>query len=132
MEANLVINKNSPTDLNLDDLKKAINHSFSKISLNDTLDYIMPVNLATELSNIKNKLDKNGVITIQGFDLYELSYGIVNDQISTIDYNNIIAERKQLLCVPDLTYLLNNVGLKVLNKHVDNYKYYIEAQNIGL
>jgi len=130
MEVNIVLNKIVPGDLTLVELYHTENH-YDKIVLNDVLDYIEPAHLVEELTKIRSKLTEQGVITLQSFDLYEISYGIVNDQISTIDYNNMTMNRKQILCVADLRFVFHTLKLKILNLHIDNYKYYIEAQKIG-
>lgn len=129
MEANVVFEKRQPNDITINELKNASVGQYNKIILKEYLEYILPEDVLKEIICIKDKLKIGDIIQIQGYDLYELSYSIVNDTMSTIDYNNLIKDRKQILCVTDLKYLLKHLKFKILSVDVDGYQYLIEAQN---
>lgn len=131
MEANVVTNKVNPNDITLDELEKVGSQQYSLLNLNDVLDYIAPEDLMQKLFNIKSKLKQGGKIIIQSFDLFELANAISDDKLPTVEFNNIIKNRKQLLTVPDLTFILNKLNFKILSKDIDAFKLLIEAQNVN-
>lgn len=129
MEVNLTFNKTNPDDFSLEDLMKVSIPTFNKINLGDILDFVEPTKLLETLFQIKSKLLPTGYISIHSYDLYELAYEIVNDHIQTADFNMLIKDRKQILAVPDIVFLLKKLEFKILCKDIDSNKYYIEAQN---
>lgn len=129
MEANIVFKKKEDSDLTLDDLETGVAQEYDKINLNDSLDYIGPADLMPKLFMIKSKLKAEGIIVIQSFDLYELCYGVVDDKIPTVEFNNILENRKQVLCIPDVLFVLDKLGYKVLKKDIDGFKFLIEGKN---
>lgn len=128
MEARIVLEKKLPEDLTLLELLTSP-MKFDKLNFNDSLENVAPDNFIKTISEIKTKLNSGGKISIQGFDLYELSYAIVNDRLSTFEYNKIIQDRKQILCIPDIIFILNKVGLRIISKDIDSMKFLVEAIN---
>lgn len=109
---------------NIEDLPKDLEEIF----IGDIINYIDPNNILQVLSTIKNSLSKNGIIVIEEYDQLELCLAVVNDRISTIDFNNVIRNRKQILSILDAMDILSKLGLKVMKKDVDNLKHTITAQ----
>lgn len=127
METDLVYTCHSIDDLNI--LKSIPTPSYSRIELNESLDFVEPQLLVQTLFEIKSKLLPDGKISIHSYDLYELAYELVNDHFQTADFNLIIQNRKQILSVPDLVFLLKKLEYSIISKDIDANKYYIEAQN---
>lgn len=130
MEANLTFNKTKSEDFSLEDIMRVSIPTFKKVNLNDILDFVSPEQLLDTLFKIKSKLLENGVISIHSYDLYELAYELVNDHFQTADFNLLIKDRKQILAVPDIVFLLKKLNFKILCKDIDSNRYYIEAQNV--
>lgn len=128
METAIVYTCNNIDDLN--NLKSVPIPTYSKIELNESLDFVEPQLLIQTLFEIKSKLLPQGKISIHSYDLYELAYELVNDHFQTADFNLIIKDRKQVLTVPDLIFLLKKLEFLIISKDIDANKYYIEAQNV--
>lgn len=129
MEARVVINKENEKDLSLEEFLNK-NEKYDKVSFYEVLDLVPPDDLLKLIATIKIKLNSKATISIQGFDLYELAYAIVNDRLSTINFNKIIENKKQILCVSDLLYILSYLGFKIIGKDIDAMRYMVEAESV--
>lgn len=127
MEARVVINKQRENDFTLAELLES-SAKFDKIHFEDSLDFVEAEKTLATLLHVKTKLNPKGRIIVQGYDIYELSYSIVNDRVPTIEYNSVIRDRKQLLSIPDLTFIFNHLGLRVMSKDIDSLRFLVEAQ----
>jgi hypothetical protein len=133
MEAIVKIFKEDKNDfiffLTLEEFTNSVD-KFDKIEFKDILDTIVPEKLMEFLFNAKSKLNQNGRIIIQGYDLYELAYAIVNDRLPTIEFNNLIKNKRQILCVSDVVSILDHLKFKVVGKDVDAMRFLVEAENV--
>lgn len=127
MEARVVIKKEKENDFTLEEILGSTS-KFDKIYFNDSLDYVEAEKTLPVLLQVKTKLNQKGRIIVQGYDIYELSYSIVNDRVPTIEYNAVIKDRKQLLSIPDLMFIFNHLGLKIVSKDIDSLRFLVEAQ----
>lgn len=130
MEANIVNKKEKEVDFTLEDIENAPGPQFSKLNLNDVLDYIEPAQLMNKLFNIKSKLLPNAKIIIHSYDLYEIAMAVISDKMSTLDFNMLIKDRKQLLCITDLLFILKQLNFKIMVKDIDASKFLVEAVNV--
>lgn len=129
MEARIVIDKKNDSDLTLEELFTN-NHKYDKLSFYEVLDTVIADELMNVIAKIRMKLNPQAIVSIQGYDLFELAYSIVNDRIPTIEFNRIIQDKKQLLCIPDIMSVLIHLGFKILSKDIDATKYLVEAQYV--
>lgn len=129
MEATVVITSTDKDDeISIDNL---LNLKFTKkydtLILKDILDFIN-IPIMDFLLFTKNKLNKQGKLIIQGYDLYSLAYSIVTDSIPTNEINNIIRDRRQLFGVFDIRTLLESARFDIKSMDLDGQKYIIEAE----
>lgn len=128
MEKYIVLKKEKDDEITLDELSNST-QQFSKLILNHTLEFIESKNIDSILNTIKNKLSVGGRLIIQGYDLYEIGICLINDAMPSIDFNNIIQDRKQLLYLSDLVSILIQLQYQIISKDIDSNRYLIEVSN---
>lgn len=111
---------------NVDNLQTVYN----KIYIGDLLNFVNLNDILPMLTKLKSKLVHEGIICIEEFDLFELSNALVRGKLHSPDMNNVLRPRQQLLTVHDILDVSNRTGLRVISKDIDNYKHYIELQNV--
>lgn len=110
----------------VEQLTNAHEHSLREIDLTTgEFDYVAFEHKAKLIDLIASKLRHEGVVKIIGVDAMEISRGFFKGYLSLDEFNSLL--RPSLLTWEAVELMLNNVGLKVIVKRFNNYKYYIEA-----
>jgi hypothetical protein len=109
----------------IDNLQPIYNH----IYIGDLINFLNLEDLFPILSKIKTKLLPSAILSIEEFDAFELCSALVNGQIKSADFNNIIRPRQHLLTINDIYDVLTKLNMKIISKDIDCFKHYIEAQN---
>ena len=105
-----------------------ITDKYDKLYIGDILCFVPQEQIANILSKIKSKLNLGGYLIIDQFDLYELIIAVLNENLSSQDFNNIIAPRQRLFFIYEMVHLLKQLQFKIISKDIDNYRHFIEVQ----
>lgn len=134
MEACIKYNQHSIIDtsvspiLSLEELI-ADQNKYNHIYIGDLLNFIDTSEIVTTLTQLKHKLEKNGILTIEEYDQYNICDNLVHGRISSTDFNNIIMPRKYIFTIPDIFNILNQISMKIMEKDIDSNKHLIKAIN---
>ena len=100
---------------------------YTKIFIGDALTCIGFNDVLNFLSKVKSKLLPGGQIQLEEYDLMELSLALINDTISSADFNNVMRHRQQTVTLFDACDVLVKAGFKILSKDLDALKHTIIA-----
>jgi len=103
---------------------------YNKIYIGDILSFIDIKEFILTINQLKFKLSKDGLICIEEYDQLELCLAVINDEITSPDFNAIIKNRNQILNIQDIVELAGQTNLKIISKDIDSIKHYIELQNV--
>jgi hypothetical protein len=110
----------------IQELQSAHNNSLSNINLIDCeLDALTLTQRYTVLQLIEQKLEHNGKVSITGIDALEISRGFYKGYLNLEKYNALL--RPSLCTLEDIQNKLEELGLQIIVKRINDYKYYIEA-----
>lgn len=131
-ELNIILHEGSPRDPLIKDSKNVseintLTPIYNKIYIGDLLTYIKVTDIPALLQQIKSKLTTDGKIVIEEFDQLEVAFAVVNDKISSLDFNNIIRQKEQILSIPDIVDILQKTNYKIISKDIDALKHIIVA-----
>lgn len=129
---NIILNEHTITspfikkNINLTELDK-INSKFDSIFIGDILNFLPVGNILPTLSKIKSLLNKGGTLVIEEFDQIEVCLGLINDSISSDNFNSIIRNKNNLFSILDITEILSRGGFTISTKDIDSLKHTITA-----
>ena len=114
---------------NIDDV--CVNGEAEEIRVNSVLAHI-PIEYHQELVNYwARKLSIGGTISFVGYDSQIITRAFVFNQINNTQYNEMIVKNKQAtVCVQSITELLNNAGLKIKEKKIQNFQYIVVGARV--
>lgn len=109
------------------DLTLAPNNSITHIVAIDALDSV-PDNLLVEfISNIVQKMRIGCQIILGGTELSAISKDVVNNNITTQDYNKLIFSKRGIYRSEDVVKLMNQANLTINSVQIKGYKYELTA-----
>lgn len=119
--------------INIQDIDKADDNSFTEIVINDLLDYVVYNDTGNILDTLIKKLSTNGIITIQSVDLYQLSCAVAFEDIDLDTCKLVLYQNKRgIYTLYDIQSELLNRKLGVIEKrYINIFEYYIRAQKLA-
>ena len=112
----------------LNQVDKLSNGKFDKVYISDILDFVEERKVV--LAEVVKKLRYGGVIEIHGIDIYDLCNGMQYGRVSAEDFNKMVLgkNRRSLDTIYNVVHMLSELGIKVLDKRINNWKYFIRAE----
>lgn len=119
--------------INIQDIDKADDNSFTEIIINDLLDYVVYNDTGNILDTLIKKLSTNGIITIQSVDLYQLSCAVAFEDIDLDTCKLVLYQNKRgIYTLYDIQSELLNRKLEIIEKrYINIFEYYIRAQKLA-
>lgn len=109
------------------DMHSLPNNCATEIVAIDAVDSIPSDLLPTFVSSVKNKMRLGAKLHIGGFELSALSRAVMNGNISTKEYNDLIFSKKGIYKSKDILSLLQQVDLQIEKVLIRGYFYEITA-----
>lgn len=109
------------------DLGLTPNNSVTHIVAIDALDSV-PSNLLVDfISNIVAKMRLGCELVLGGTELAAISRDVVNNNITTPDYNQLIFSKRGIYRSEDIIKLLNEANLTINNVQIRGHRYELTA-----
>ena len=109
------------------DLSLTPNNSVTHIVAIDAIDSVPDTLLVEFISNIVQKMRLGCQIILGGTELSAISKDVVNNNITTQDYNKLIFGKRGIYRSGDIINLLNQANLTINNVQIKGYKYELTA-----
>jgi hypothetical protein len=110
--------------INLDNIP---DNSLEEIIAIDFLDHIHANEVDENLIKICNKMRINGIITVRGHELGILSRAVVNNAITSSEYNELIKKTESIHKVSDIVNLIKSKNLSIDTVTIKGMQYEISA-----
>jgi 2-succinyl-5-enolpyruvyl-6-hydroxy-3-cyclohexene-1-carboxylate synthase len=112
------------------------NGEASEIIAEDVIDYLGPDYVDKAINNWLSKLQHGGIIVIGGTDIRVVCKSYFLRQLNTVEVNNLIygeqknvqKYKKSCLTIHEVCELLKSLGLKIILKRHDSFRYLIKAK----
>lgn len=101
-----------------------------EILILDLLDFFDTTQKVQTLKEISSCLTKDGELFIQGTDIYSLSSAVINNQIDTQTYNNLVfsPSKKGISTMGSMLSIVKEADLLLLEaKFINGIQYYIKC-----
>lgn len=113
--------------------------SLKQIIAEDVIGYIEVENLLDTLRHWVSKLRLNGELVITGIDMYEVCREVLNQNINIPTANKILYGEHQhswnfrisTVTLYDVVSLLNELGLKIMEKKLEGINYCIKSRRVN-
>ena len=101
--------------------------AYEEILVSDNLDFVDDRDAFTD--EIVKKIRYGGKVVVSGVDIFEVARGIIARNIQAQDINQILYLRRcSVSNVFDICKKLSSLGLKIINKRINNYRYTVIAE----
>jgi 2-polyprenyl-3-methyl-5-hydroxy-6-metoxy-1,4-benzoquinol methylase len=101
--------------------------AYEEILVSDNLDFVDDRDAFTD--EIVKKIRYGGKVVFSGVDIFEVARGIIGRNIQAQDINQILYLRRcSVSNVFDICKKLSSLGLKIINKRINNYRYTVIAE----
>ena len=101
--------------------------AYEEILVSDNLDFVDDRDAFTD--EIVKKIRYGGKVVFSGVDIFEVARGIIARNIQAQDINKILYLRRWSVSnVFDICKKLSSLGLKIINKRINNYRYTVIAE----
>ena len=101
--------------------------AYEEILVSDNLDFVDDRDAFTD--EIVKKIRYGGKVVFSGVDIFEVARGIIARNIQAQDINQILYLRMcSVSNVFDICKKLSSLGLKIINKRINNYRYTVIAE----
>lgn len=110
--------------INLEDFA---NNSLEEIVAVDFLDYIESSTVDEYITQLCKKMRINSTLTLRGYELSLLCKNVINNSITSEDFNKIINELKSIHKAPDIINLLKAKNLFIETVTMKGMQYEIVA-----
>ena len=98
-----------------------------ELLVSDNLDFVDDRDAFTD--EIVKKIRYGGKVVFSGVDIFEVARGIIARNIQAQDINQILYLRRcSVSNVFDICKKLSSLGLKIINKRINNYRYTVIAE----
>jgi 2-succinyl-5-enolpyruvyl-6-hydroxy-3-cyclohexene-1-carboxylate synthase len=112
------------------------NGEASEIIAEDVIDYLGPDYVDKAINNWLSKLQHGGIIVIGGTDIRVVCKSYFLRQLNTVEVNNLLygeqknvqQYKKSCLTIHEVCELLKSLGLKIILKRHDGFRYLIKAK----
>jgi hypothetical protein len=115
------------SQVDLSDVGDLDDAAYEEVLVGDSLDFIDDRD--SFVDEIVKKLRYGGKIIMSGVDIFEVSRGIISKQVKNSDINQILYLRRcSVSNIFDMADKLSSLGLRIIKKRTDNYRYTLIAE----
>lgn len=108
-------------------LDAIMDNECTDIIIGDNLKLVPEPLIEKVILGLIKKLRMDGVIKISGFDLRQMSLGVVNNTVSVRDYNKVVSECHSIVSNTYIVDILRKYNLKIETVELEGLKYDITA-----
>lgn len=115
--------------VNIDDIDQYQDNSLSEILYQDLCDYFSVDETELLLSKAYDKLERGGVLHIQGSDLRQLGIAIAFNLVSEDIIKKVLyPNKKSIHTMSEILNMLKNIGYIIeIKKYINIFEYYIKV-----